>query len=94
MEKIEEIIADQTFLEKFSETESAAEAVSLFAEYGIDITEEQLLASVSVAENKKEELNPEDLDQIVGGSWVNDWLNRLREGFSRIPHGPIRPRWW
>ena len=46
-EKLKELIADASFCEELEKTSSPEEASNLFAQHGIQITPEELLAAVA-----------------------------------------------
>lgn len=83
-EKLKELIADASFCEELEKTSSPEEASNLFAQHGIQITPEELLAAVAQPEG---ELDETTLDDVAGGCWVCV----LKKIFRTIG-GPIRPR--
>ena len=83
-EKLKELMGDTSFCEELEKTSSPEEASALFAQHGIQITPEELLAAVEQPEG---ELDETALDDVAGGCWVCV----LRE-ILRPLGGPIRPR--
>ena len=65
-EKLKELMGDTSFCEELEKTSSPEEASALFAQHGIQITPEELLAAVAQPEG---ELDEKDLDAVSGGSW-------------------------
>lgn len=63
-EKLNELMEDPSFQEAFSKTASAEEASALFAQHGIQITPEELIAALTPPEG---ELNESELDGVAGG---------------------------
>lgn len=85
-EKLKELMADTSFCEELEKTSSPEEASALFAQHGIQITPEELLAAVEQPEG---ELDEKNLDEVAGGIiWRRRWPR-----FPKLPWGPIRPRW-
>lgn len=84
-EKLEKLLEDPSFQEAFSKTASAEEASALFAQHGIQITPEELIAALAQPEG---ELNESELDGVAGGCGWCVILRRIGELL-----GPIRP-WW
>ena len=64
-EKLNELMEDPSFQEAFSKTASAEEASALFAQHGIQITPEELIAALTPPEG---ELNESELDGVAGGT--------------------------
>lgn len=83
-EKLKELMADASFCEELEKTGSPEEASALFAQYGIQITPEELLAAVAQPEG---ELDEKNLDEVAGGI-IWRWPR-----FPKLPWGPKRPRW-
>lgn len=65
-EKLKELMADASFCEELEKTGSPEEASALFAQHGVQITPEELLAAIAQPEG---ELDEKDLDGVSGGSW-------------------------
>lgn len=65
-EKLKELMADASFCEELEKTNSPEEASALFAQHGVQITPDELLATVAQPEG---ELDEKDLDEVSGGSW-------------------------
>lgn len=84
-EKLEKLLEDPSFQEAFSKTASAEEASALFAQHGIQITPEELIAALTPPEG---ELNEDALDGVAGGCGWCYIIKRIAE-----LSGPIRP-WW
>ena len=85
-EKLNELMENPSFQEAFSKTASAEEASALFAQHGIQITPEELIAALTPPEG---ELNESELDGVAGGCGWGVILRRIGELL-----GPIRPWWW
>lgn len=83
-EKLKELMADASFCEEVEKTGSPEEASALFAQHGIQITPEELLAAVAQPEG---ELDEKNLDEVAGGIFWR-WPR-----FPKLPWGPKRPRW-
>lgn len=83
-EKLKELMGDTSFCEELEKTSSPEEASALFAQHGIQITPEELLAAVAQPEG---ELDEKNLDEVAGG---NIW--RFPFPFPRLPRWPRRPR--
>lgn len=84
-EKLKELMADTSFCEELEKTSSPEEASALFAQHGIQITPEELLAAVEQPEG---ELDETALDDVAGGCWGCTILKKIAE----IIGGPISPR--
>lgn len=84
-EKLKKLLEDPSFQEAFSKTASAEEASALFAQHGIQITPEELIAALTPPER---ELNESELDGVAGGC---GWCVILRRMGELL--GPIWPRW-
>lgn len=85
-EKLKELMADASFCEELEKTGSPEEASALFAQHGIQITPEELLAAVAQPEG---ELDEKNLDEVAGGT-IWRW-----PGFPRLPWWPKprSPKW-
>ena len=83
-EKLKELMGDTSFCEELEKTSSPEEASALFAQHGIQITPEELLAAVEQPEG---ELDEKNLDEVAGG---NIW--RFPFPFPRLPRWRRRPR--
>lgn len=81
-EKLKELMADASFCEELEKTGSPEEASALFAQHGIQITPEELLAAVAQPEG---ELDEKNLDEVAGG---------IRWRFPRFPFPIPRPPHW
>lgn len=83
-EKLKELMGDTSFCEELEKASSPEEASALFAQHGIQITPEELLAAVAQPEG---ELDETALDDVAGGCWVCVLRELLRPIW-----GPISPR--
>ena len=85
-EKLKELMADASFCEELEKTGSPEDASALFAQHGIQITPEELLAAVAQPEG---ELDETALDDVAGGCWVCVLREILRGGIRpRLPKSP------
>lgn len=65
---VKELFGNQEFVEKFNALEGIESAKALFAEYGVEISNEELAELVNGAiENVNAEFSAEDLDDVNGG---------------------------
>lgn len=87
-EKLNELMEDPSFQEAFSKTASAEEASALFAQHGIQITPEELIAALTPPEG---ELNESELDGVAGGRLI--WFPFPIPWPPRFP-SPFPPRPW
>ncbi len=89
-----ELMQDEEFMNKFLATQSAEEAVKLFAENGVEITAEELTAAINAAAEQKEgELEAEELDNVAGGiSWVTVGL--IAYGGYKLVEKTGSLQWW
>lgn len=63
--KLEELSKNEEFLGKLTKVENVEDAKALFAEYGVEVTDQEIIDlkdSFSATE-----LNEEDLDKVAGG---------------------------
>jgi len=83
--KITELIQNEEFNARADSTSSPEELLALFAQYGVELTEEELRGFAAPAG----ELDEASLETVSGG-WSSiknflDWLRRV--------NGPILPIW-
>lgn len=86
-EKLKELMADASFCEELEKTNSPEEASALFAQHGIQITPEELLAAVAQPEG---ELDEKNLDEVAGGVFWR--FPRFPFPIPKFPRWPHRPR--
>lgn len=78
-EKIKDIINNEEFIAKMEKTE-AEDMKSLFAEYGVELTDEEVLEFVKEAVEEEHgdiPLNEDDLENVAGGVAVGLALKAL-----------------
>ena len=63
--KLEELSKNEEFIERLSKVENVEDAVALFAEFGVEVTEQEIIDLKDSFST--EELNEEDLDDVAGG---------------------------
>ena len=66
----EELINDEEFVDRFSNVTNAQEVVSLFADKGIQVSQE--VAQEVFDRVADTELSADDLDGVAGGGWVGE----------------------
>ncbi len=90
MANIEELLKNKEFTDKLEQVDSTKAILSLFEEYGIEMTEEELKESFAYVQKQKNgELDTDDLENVSGGgSWstflkgtqiidsVYDWVGK------------------
>lgn len=85
LEKIEQMMDSEEFVQKLNLTACVEEMQELFAQHGVDITMDELnrmIASVSVGANG--ELNEDALENVAGGGKAWDWIKKqLNNWFKR-----------
>ena len=65
--KIEALKADGAFMAKVAEVKTPDELIKLFAEQGVDVTEEEIKAAVDVS-SANGEVDESTLENVTGGS--------------------------
>jgi len=69
MDTIEELKKDELFMSRLAKMTDPKEVVDIFAEKGIEISEEEAsLALTKVEEDSADELTDESLEKVSGGS--------------------------
>ena len=73
-ERLNELLMDKDFQQKSLAVSTQEEVQSLFAEFGLELTAEeveQFLIQLGqmLSETQSEELNEDDLDNVSGGAW-------------------------
>lgn len=90
MDKIEQLMDSNEFVQKLDMTNNVEEMQELFGRYGVEISLEELNRMVAVAHVGVDgELNEEALMNVAGGGgWFQkfwDWLcNRNSEGIGEV----------
>ena len=85
MEKLKEVLADESFAKSLFELGSAAEVQTALQAKGVELTEEQTLAICEFGGKLKDgELSEETLEKVAGGGfWESigdflcEWLGHL-----------------
>lgn len=85
---VESMVSNKEFMARAAQVQSTQEIVDLLAEYGVNVTEEQLIEAVEAVEaeyGESEELNEEALEAVAGGrnyrigniaNRVQSWANK------------------
>ena len=89
MDKIEQLMDSEEFVQKLNLTNGVEEMQKLFEQYGVEVPLEELNQMVSVAHVGVDgELNEEALENVAGGGWFQkfwDWLcNRNTKGIGEV----------
>ncbi len=88
MEKLKQLMTDEVFLDKLESTETVQDAVKLFEENGVSISEDDLICLTN-SNDSKGELEEKELDDVSGG--VISWIHLIRTTLRPIGR---YPRWW
>lgn len=89
MEKIEQLMDSEKFVQKLNMTNGVEEMQELFAQYGVEVPLEELNKMVvSTSVGTDGELNEDALDNVAGGGWFQkfwEWLcNRNTKGINDV----------
>ena len=72
-EKLHKLYNDESFLKRMSTAESKEDVKSIFSEYGLTLSDEELNALISLAANEAEEVTIDKLEHVAGGSAIGAW---------------------
>jgi len=80
----DELLKDEEFINRVLSAASEEEVISIFKEKGIEITAEQIHATLESRKNQqsKGELNLEQLEAVAGGFWGDFWSG-FKYGFTQ-----------
>ena len=74
----EDLMEDASFVSKLYDAQDMAAVKAIFAEAGLEITEEELMRHILP---NGEELKEQELEDVSGGaSWFNPFISWLRGG--------------
>ena len=73
---VESMVSNKEFMARAAQVQSTQEIVDLLAEYGVNVTEEQLIEAVEAAEaefGESMELDEEALETVAGGRYSSSY---------------------
>ena len=74
-DKIKAVFDNETFAKKFAELDNIENVGTLFAEFGVELTEEELAdfikTPVESKQSKSDELDENDLESVAGGGAIS-----------------------
>ncbi len=86
-EKIKALMAEEAFAEKLMACEEPEQVQALFAEKGVELSLDEVVAigkGVSAALGEGDELDEDALDSVAGGSVASDVVNAIVGAVSTI----------
>lgn len=86
VEKLQELENDREFAAKMEAAECTRDVISVLKEFGIEATEEELVAVLAEQEMAMEngELSEDMLDNVAGGGKLWNWIkDRLNNWFKK-----------
>lgn len=82
--KLQELAMNPEFVKKVQALDSIQEALALVKDYGIEMSETELVEILSASEETEGELSEEMLDSVAGGGKLWNWIKKkFSEWFDR-----------